>query len=140
MAGRKSTLTLEERRQNKLAWQRAYRRKDPKYYAKYEKTKNGFLMRMYRNMQSRITGIQSAKHHLYSGKYLLPREEFYSWAKESEMFHRLFEIWTNAGYARKLTPSVDRVDSSQGYYLHNMEWVTHSENSRRGAVARFSKQ
>ena len=34
--------------------------------------------------------------------------------------------------------SVDRVDSSKGYELSNMEWVTHSENSRRGAVNRHA--
>ena len=31
---------------------------------KYEKTKKGFLMRLYRNMQSRVQGVQKKKHHL----------------------------------------------------------------------------
>jgi len=35
---------------------------------KYEKTKNGFLMRVYRNMRSRIAGVQKEKFHLYAGK------------------------------------------------------------------------
>jgi hypothetical protein len=129
-------------RQKRNARQRELRRhlKGTWDYKKYEKTKNGFLMRLYRNMQSRITGVQSAKHYLYEGKYLLPREEFYAWAKGSEVFHRLFEIWENSKYDRKLTPSVDRVDSSQGYYIWNMEWVTHSENSRRGSVGRYKRR
>jgi hypothetical protein len=100
---------------------------------KYEKTKKGFLVRLYRNMQSRITGVQKVKHHLYKGKYLLPREEFYEWALTSTSFHILFETWENSEYCRKLAPSVDRVDSSKGYYLDNMEWVTHSVNSSRGS-------
>lgn len=103
---------------------------------RYEKTKNGFLMRLYRNMQSRITGVQRSKHHLYAGKNLLPRAEFYAWAKHSRRFHALFAAYEASGFARKLAPSVDRKDSTLGYVRGNMEWVTHSENSRRGGYWR----
>ena len=100
---------------------------------KYEKTHKGFLMRLYRNMQSRIMGIQKAKYHLYQGKELLPREEFYQWAFNNEVFIYLFKLYEANNYDRRLTPSVDRIDSSRGYSIDNMEWVTHSENSRRGS-------
>lgn len=103
---------------------------------KYEKTPKGFIMRLYRNMQSRINGVQKAKHHLYEGKELLDRQSFYDWALNHDEFKKLFEAWESSGYDRKLTPSVDRIDSSEGYYLENMEWVTHSENSRRGSINR----
>jgi hypothetical protein len=104
---------------------------------KYEKTKRGFLMRLYRNMQSRITGVQKQKFHLYAGKPLaVTRDEFYEWGFTSGEFHELFAAWEFAGYARQYTPSVDRIDSSRGYELDNMEWVTHSENSRRGSLSR----
>lgn len=96
-------------------------------------------MRKYRNMQSRVTGVQKQKHHLYDGKYLLPREEFYDWALNHEGFWKLYGNWVQAGYPRKLCPSVDRVDSDRGYQLDNMEWVTHSENSRRGANSQKRK-
>lgn len=102
---------------------------------KYERTKGGKLVRMYRNMESRIAGIQKAKHHLYRGKELLSREAFYEWAMASHEFHRLFREWEESGYVQKLTPSVDRVDSQRGYTPDNMQWVTHSENSRRGATS-----
>lgn len=102
---------------------------------KYEKTTNGFLMRLYRNMQSRIDGVQWMKAHLYAGKELLPRDEFYSWAK-SRRFKLMFEAYKDSGFDRKLAPSVDRIDSSKGYSIDNMEWVTHSENSRRGNMAK----
>lgn len=106
---------------------------------KYEKTKKGKLMRLYRNMQSRVTGVQYQKYHLYKGRSLLPRVEFYNWALGSKDFHRLYEIWVESGYDRKLTPSVDRIDSSLGYEIDNMEWVTHSENSRRGSISQSRK-
>ena len=105
------------------------------YYAKYEKTPTGFLMRKYRNMQSRILGIQKLKAHLYKGKTLLGREEFYEWANTSKTFWNLYNEWEKSGYDRKLCPSVDRIDSKKGYTLENMEWITHSENSRRGSLS-----
>jgi hypothetical protein len=103
---------------------------------KYEKSKKGFLIRLYRNMKSRIVGIQHKKHHLYKNKELLDKLEFYNWALNNNDFHILFNNWEISGYTRKLTPSVDRIDSKIGYIITNMEWVTHSENSRRGAIAK----
>lgn len=103
---------------------------------RYEKTPKGFLMREYRNMQSRVTGVQKRKAHLYLGKELLPRDEFYKWAIFHIDFVLLYTDWVKSCYDRKLTPTVDRVDSSRGYTLDNMEWVTHSENSRRGSISR----
>lgn len=107
---------------------------------KYEKTKKGFLMRLYRNMQSRVTGVQKLKVHLYLGKELLDRDSFYQWAADSKDFHEMFSRWEVADYDRRLTPTVDRIDSDEGYSTDNMRWLTHSENSRLGAVSRFSNK
>lgn len=123
------------------AWQREQRKSDGNAYTlKYERTKHGKLMRIYRNMKSRIEGVQWQKHHLYAGKYLLPTEEFYVWAAMSPEFDRLYREWVASGYERKLAPSVDRIDSSVGYRTWNMQWVTHSENSRRGAVSKRTRR
>lgn len=100
---------------------------------KYEKTINGFLMRKYRNMESRIKGIQKVKYHLYRDLPILDRKTFYEWAKSSNQFYILYNDWVAHNFERKLTPSVDRINPLKGYELSNMEWVTHSENSRRGA-------
>lgn len=108
------------------------------YYKKYEKTVSGFLMRVYRNMLSRVSGVQKLKAHLYIGKEILSKEEFYNWSKNSIEFNNLYNIWKLNNYDRKLTPSVDRIDSSKGYTLENMRWITHSENSRLGAINRNS--
>jgi DNA-binding GntR family transcriptional regulator len=104
---------------------------------KYEKTKNGFLMRLYRNMESRVKGIQKIKAHLYEGKSLLTRDEFYAWTEANAEFHKLFKEWEDSNYERRLTPSVDRIDSSLGYEIHNMEWIPFHENCRRGALAKL---
>lgn len=124
-----------------LAMQRISRSENAnKLTRKYEKTINGFLMRLYRNMQSRVTGVQKLKHHLYSGKCLLPRIEFYAWAKSSSTFYVMFSEWETSGYDQCFTPTVDRKDSTKGYSVDNMEWVTHSENSRRGSISRRDKK
>lgn len=114
------------------AYRRNYRaRTNNQSTKKYEKTKKGFLMRCYRNMQSRICGVQKLKAHLYLGKDLLPRQDFYEWAFTDKEFNRLFKEWEEQGYPQKLSPSINRIDSDLGYELSNMEWLTHSENSRR---------
>lgn len=124
-----------------LEKQREYRRANGNACTlKYERTKHGKLMRLYRNMKSRIEGVQWMKAHLYRGKYLLPKDEFYIWAIASPDFHRLYSEWVASDYDRKLAPSVDRKDSSIGYRIWNMEWVTQSENSRRGAVSKRTQR
>lgn len=118
---------------------RSYYKKRRHYWRDYERTPNGFLMRSYRNMKSRVLGVQWKKAHLYEGKSILPKEEFYAWAKASQEFQSLFKAWKKSGRNRKLTPSVNRKDSKLGYFVANMEWITHSENSRLGAVSRYSR-
>lgn len=101
----------------------------------YEKTPKGFLMRAHRNMRSRVKGIQKKCIHLYLGLPVLPLDEFYDWALDNYEFWRLYKHWVASGYNRKLTPSVNRIDSTKGYLIENMEWVTHSVNSSLGATS-----
>jgi hypothetical protein len=89
-------------------------------------------MRSYRNMKSRVTGVQKKKAHLYMGLQILPKEDFYSWAHTDKEFHKLWRDWVASGFNQKLTPSVNRVDTSCGYCLENIEWLTFSENSSLG--------
>lgn len=120
-----------------LEKQREYRRANGNAVTKrYERTKKGKLMRTYRNMQSRVSGILRKKAHLYKGLEILDREDFYEWAMASPEFHNLYDGWVSSNYKCGASPSVDRVDPSKGYTLDNMEWVTHSENSRRASRSR----
>lgn len=127
----------EEERLAKNARQREYRRLNGDAHTKkYERTKKGKLMRTYRNMQSRTLGIVKGKAHLYSGMEVLPRGEFYSWSLSDKEFNLLFEAWVDSGYNKKLSPSIDRKDTSKGYTKDNIRWLTHSENSRLGSINR----
>lgn len=123
-------------REEKNARQRAYRQANKNASTnKYEKTRSGFLMRKYRNMKSRVTGVQYLKEHLYGGKELLDREDFYEWAINSPEFDVMFTEWESSNYDIKLCPTVDRKDADSGYVVSNMQWLTHSENSRKGALS-----
>lgn len=104
----------------------------------YEKTLQGYLVRVYRNMKSRISGIQKNKAHLYKGKSLLSKDSFYKWSLKSEEYLTLHSTWVLSNHCYKLAPSIDRVDSSLGYQENNIRWITQSENSRLGAISRHS--
>lgn len=124
---------------DKLKWQREYRKKTRNRHTKaYEKTPNGFLMRSYRNMKSRCTGL--VKPHLYKGLSLLPKEDFYEWSRSSPDFWRLYRCWVAADYDRKLSPSVNRIDTTKGYEIGNIEWVTHSVNSSLGGMSETKRK
>jgi hypothetical protein len=124
----------------KLKKQREYRQANGNSCTnKYEKTLSGFLMRKYRNMYSRVSGVQAKKAHIYIGLDILPKDEFREWALSCEEFIDMFRVYKESGYNRKLCPTVDRIDSSAGYIKHNMQWLTHSENSRKGSNSRWSK-
>lgn len=125
---------------DRLAWQREYRKANNNKQTKaYEKTKKGFLMRLYRNMKSRVEGVQKHKFHLYEGKSLdITKDDFYIWGLSSSSFNYLWDCYVASDYNRKLAPSVDRIDSEKGYCFENIEWVTHSENSARGAKKRWA--
>lgn len=125
---------------DRMAKQRERRRANSNAYTKrYEKTEKGFLMRLYRNMKSRISGVQKTKYHLYFGKEIMSKENFYKWALASHDFRELFQRYRDSGFNRKLAPSVDRINSELGYTESNIEWVTMSENSRRGSISRHGK-
>jgi hypothetical protein len=125
--------------EQKLAWQRKHRAGNGNCETKrYEKTPNGFLMRTYRNMLSRVTGVQKHKAHLYSGLPILSRQEFYAISRTDPDFLRLFIDWRAARYNKKLTPSINRIHSTLGYLNYNIEWLTLSDNSRLGAFSRHT--
>jgi hypothetical protein len=133
-------MNLEAKRLEKNLKQREYRKRNSNIATlRYEKTKKGSLVRTYRNMKSRVEGVLRKKAHLYEGKEMLDKEEFYSWSLDNKEFHNLFSLWVISGYNMKLTPSIDRIDTGIGYLKDNMQWLTHSENSSKGSISRHNK-
>lgn len=99
---------------------------------KYERTKKGKLMRTYRNMMNRTKGIIHKGVHLYKELDLLSREDFYNFSLNDNEFNRIYDEWVKSEYDRKLSPSIDRIDTTKGYVIGNIRWLTHSENSKNG--------
>lgn len=106
---------------------------------KYSKTEKGFLVRTYSNMLGRVKGLIKNKQHLYLGLEILSREDFYNWSITNPDFKKLLEDYKDSGYDMKLAPSIDRIDTSKGYILGNIRWMTHSENSALGGKNRGGK-
>ena len=130
---------IEDKRAVKNAKQREYRKMNGDIHTKrYEKTVSGFLMRLYRNMKSRVRGIQKGDKSYWRDKELVDKVAFYEWAENHPRFIELYEEYINSGYVRNLAPSVDRLDSSIGYTFSNMEWVSSRENCARSAKLRWS--
>lgn len=109
--------------------QRLYRINNSNKLTKtYEKSLNGYLVRTYRNMLSRVKGILKKKAHLYEGLEILSKEKFYEWSLASN-YPELLKNYKDSGYDMKLAPSIDRKDPLMGYVIGNIRWITHSENS-----------
>jgi hypothetical protein len=106
----------------------------------YEKTENGFIMRMYRNMKSRVNGVQKKCAHIYKGLDILSKDEFYTWINKSETFKELFDNYKNNNFSRRLSPTVDRINPDLGYTLDNMQILTLSDNVKLARPnTKFSK-
>ena len=95
-----------------------------------------FLSLLYTNMQCRVRGHVPHKAHLYEGLEIMSRGDFYNEYLEDERFLSLFKKWEMSGFDTKLTPSPDRLNSMLGYTVDNIDWVTHSVNSRNGSMSK----
>jgi len=117
-------------KEERSAYQKEYRLKNNNVCTKkYEHTKKGKLVRTYRNMYSRVVGIVKDKAHLYKGLPILDREDFYSWSLSNKDYLTLYQHWVQSNYCKKLSPSIDRINTEEGYVISNMRWLTHSKNS-----------
>lgn len=114
-----------------------------KAYARARDTKNydwwrhhynpsRYLQHRYNAIKSRCEGrVKSCSR--YAGKEYCSKEEWEQWCKETyPTFLSLYENWQAQGFKRKYAPSIDRIDNSKGYVPGNMQWLTLSQNSKKG--------
>ena len=95
---------------------------------KHKATIDRFLSNLYTRMNQRVQGRGTKNPHLFKGRPIMPRDVFKEWAKNHPDFLKLYKQWVGNRFDRKLTPSVNRLDSSRGYTLDNVEFVTFSQN------------
>lgn len=95
----------------------------------YEKTPKGFLVRAYRNITSRVRGIQKKGSHNYRDLPVMAKSDFYATYETDPTFLELLKNYRTSGWKPSKAPSVDRIYPWFGYVHGNIRWVTHSENS-----------
>lgn len=61
-------------------------------------------------------------------------EDFWNWYQNESytVFEEMFAAYKAADCDRTLAPTVDRIDSSKGYELGNIQWLTLSDNASKG--------
>ena len=83
-------------------------------------------------LKARCTKDPYGKHPQYVGLRFLSREEYQALLKSTEPLRRiLFDIWKESGYQRRLSPTIDRMDSAKGYIRGNIRFVHHYHNSAK---------
>jgi|TARA_R110000744_G_scaffold350591_1_gene456290 hypothetical protein len=105
---------------------------------RYHKTRKGKLMLTFNNMTRRVQGY--VKPHLYKGLEICARDVFYAWSLGSNSFEHLYNNWVDSDFKRRLSPSIDRIDTDKGYVLGNIQWITLSENSQKGSISRHESK
>lgn len=87
----------------------------------------------YMNIKHRCEGKIKASTR-YKGTDYCSKKEFIDWCyKEENMnkFVKLWSLWRSSGFERKLTPSIDRIDTTKGYTSGNMQWLSSVNNTKK---------
>ncbi len=95
-----------------------------------------FLYHKYKNIENRVMRENNSSAY---GKFMPTWNEFFKAFHKNKKLKKLMNEWAKSGFERKLVPSVDRIDDNFGYEIDNIQWITWSENSRKGALKRHYK-
>lgn len=95
---------------------------------RYRTNPDRYLKHKYYMMKRRVEG--KTNHQSYNGKEIMSFDEWTKWNIEvAPIFDALFKAWVESGWDRNRAPSIDRIDSSKGYTIDNVQWLTTHENT-----------
>jgi hypothetical protein len=99
-------------------------RKQYLYWNKYKTSPTHHIYNTYRLMKWR-----SQTRKTVPLKDLCSKEEFIQWSKKTESeFIKLFNEWIESKCEYRMVPSIDRIDSTRGYSIDNLQWLTQRDN------------
>lgn len=91
-----------------------------------------YMNKMWCAMRQRSTEARMESGAL--GHPYMSYEDFWNWYQNESytVFEEMFAAYKAADCDRTLAPTVDRIDSSKGYELGNIQWLTLSDNASKG--------
>ena len=99
------------------------------YCDNQRKTNPYYYMRsIYNGMNYRCKNIDR-----YKTLKILNKDEWVVWCEHNmKKFLVLYNNWQKSGFEHKMSPSIDRIDNNRGYEFDNMQWLTQSQNAKKG--------
>ncbi len=116
-------------KEQERAYKNAWKRNHPEVQQRYNRTLRGVISNRWTRMRERVEGKTPKGREKYLGLYLCPKDLFIEWSLSNKTLLELHKNWILNDFDMKFSPSVDRIDSTKGYSIDNMQWLTHSENS-----------
>lgn len=112
-----------------LASLKKWRENNPKKSLIYRKTFKGYFSEVYSRMRRRINGGDER----YLGLSLMDSADWTEFLEDTTEDRKvLWEEWVASGYKLRMAPSIDRIDSKEGYIRTNCRWIPQWENSSIG--------
>ena len=111
--------------------QNRWRNRNPQYYSQWKANHPLKFLRanMFNNAKKRVEG--KFKDKRWIGLPLMNRKEFNEWFSANKwLLKAMLKTYMIHGKPRNLAPSINRLDSTKGYYPSNIEIITQGENSR----------
>ena len=96
----------------------------------YHRSYEGYSNYLYNSIQGRLRFCDSYSYRICEFNKI----EFLHWLFNYTKYDELYEQWFKSGFNRSLAPSIDRIDNDGDYTFDNIQLITVSENSTKGAM------
>ena len=90
-----------------------------------------YLIYIYAGMKRRS---KQAKRPICSKEY------FYNFALNDKRFNLIFKKWVDNGNKKYLSPSIDRINNTEGYIKGNMQFIPYIQNAFKGLCETIGRE